>query len=183
MVILFPERERFWHFFPDRESKMGNPLISRTGKIPHCLLQVNVTYLNVCSCDIILMRVHVIYWLHISVTYLTVWLCDISKCVLMWHILLQFMWHVLLNVHVTYLTAFALDPWWQECSLWLRLWLDCSFALIVCYQHTEMAVFIFYVFFSMQFCISFLYITISYTNAGVDLHFLLCLMNKYKDLQ
>jgi len=31
-------RERFWQFFPDQESKMGNPLISQTGKIPHSFM-------------------------------------------------------------------------------------------------------------------------------------------------
>ena len=40
MIILFPERERFLQFFPDRESKMGNSLISRTGKFPSELQQM-----------------------------------------------------------------------------------------------------------------------------------------------
>jgi len=30
-------------FFPDRDRKMGNPLISRTGKIPHCLNSLTTT--------------------------------------------------------------------------------------------------------------------------------------------
>jgi len=35
MCIIVLSAKDFDRFFPYRESKMGNPLISRTGKIPH----------------------------------------------------------------------------------------------------------------------------------------------------